>query len=227
MKPIRKISCFSLLVVAVLLVQNASAKPTEMLPESSHYQGRLYFDFYSISGRIDFAVYDTEKYPDEFVGADGYAGELSWWPPPPADNSRYIYAYQIFVDDDSIDVIDYFAILGLGDGAIVKDANTNDEWPISSVDDPSLEGVEPNSPYFVYSTAYGQMGVWEFISDSLSGGEHSWFLVLGSDHDWTTGSYTFDKTLADEGPIPNPEPATLMLLGLGSAVLFTRRRKFV
>ncbi len=230
MKVTEKIKLLSVLICVVFLVQNSSNATLEYLPESSHYQGRSYFDFGSISGRIEFAVYDTLTYPDELVGADGRNEDLPWWDDTDTeennlDKYQYVYAYQIFVDDTSYDIIDYFALLGLG-SPISKDPST-DEWPIGSMDDLiTTDGVAPDDdPYPASSSEYGQMVVWEFTNGYLVAGDHSWFLILGSHNDWTYGGYTFNKTLADEVPLPNPEPGSIALFGLGGVMTFIRTRK--
>jgi len=230
MKVTRKIKLLSVLISAAFLVQNASAN----LPHSSHYQGRSYFDYGTLSGRVDFAVYDTRSYPDQLVGAWGRNEDLPWWDDTDTeennlDKYRYIYAYQIFIDDESNYDIDYFAILGLGENSVVKDPST-DEWPIGSMDDIddiiTADAVAPDDdPYFASSSEYGKMVVWEFTNGFLTAGDHSWFLVLGSYHDYTYGSYTFDKTVGDSGPVPNPEPGSIALLGLGGVLTFIRTRK--
>jgi len=212
------------------LVQNASAN----LPHSSHYQGRSYFDYGTLSGRVDFAVYDTQSYPDQLVGAGGRDEDLPWWDDTDTeennlDKYQYVYAYQIFVDDTGFDIIDYFGLLGLGENSIVKDPST-DELPIGSMDDIddiiTADAVAPDDdPYFASSSEYGKMVVWEFTNGFLTAGDHSWFLVLGSYHDYTYGSYTFDKTVADGTWVPNPEPASIALLGLGGVLTFIRTRK--
>jgi len=206
MRVIRKFELLSLLLGATLFMQNASAGPVEFfLPESSHYQGRTYYS----TGRIDFAVYDTSG-GNEFADFEA-----------PGDG-QYIYAYQIFCDDTSADVVDYFGIVGIGENALGEPVNDN----IGSVDDLTGEGIQPDDPYITSSTTYGTMGVWEFTNGLLIGGKHSYFLVLRSEYNWTSGRYTFDKTLAEELSLPgSPEPGMLTLLGIGGAIMFTKRRK--
>lgn len=53
----RRIGLLSVLAVATLLAQTASA--TLHLPESSHYQGETFYSNDFLRGRIDYAVYDT------------------------------------------------------------------------------------------------------------------------------------------------------------------------
>jgi hypothetical protein len=209
---IRKIGLLSLLVVATLFIRDVSATLTEILPASSHYEGRAYYSVPmgggGIAGRIDFAVYDTVTNPDEFVGADGFVN--------PGGN-RYIYAYQIFCDDTSTNPLEYFAILGIGDSAI-DSLNA-----IDSQDDLSGTSIQPDIEYFNPSFS---RAVWEFDSGLLIADVHSYFLVISSDHDWTAGTYAVMQTEDGETVVPNPEPGTLALLGIGGVLQFARRRKF-
>ncbi len=230
MKVTRKIKLLSVLISAVFLAQNASAAALEYhLPDSSHYQGRSYFDYFD--SHVDFAVYDTQTYPDELVGASGRNEDLPWWDDTDTeennlDKYHYIYAYQIFIDDESNYDIDYFAILGLGENSVVKDPST-DEWPIGSMDDiVTTDAVAPDDdPYPTYSTELdSHMVVWEFTNGFLTAGDHSWFLVLGSYHNWTYGDYTFNKMQTGVS-IPTPEPASVVLLSIGGVLTFIRTRK--
>lgn len=222
MRVIRKIGFLVLLLVAILLVQNASATSLADI-HSTHYEGRSYYSYApeegdKMSGHIDFAVYDTgaqngQDFETEFGTAPGMG--------------RYVYAYQIFYDGISAGPLEYFAIVGIGENALAEPVNDNIGSMNDSLEDPSEEGVQPDKSYITSSTEHGMMGAWEFTNALLTVNEHSWFLVLRSDHDWKAGKYTFDSTLADELPAPNPEPCTVALLGLGSIVLFVRRRRSV
>ena len=213
MKRTRKILVFTLLVLAALFIQNsATAYADAILPYSSHYQGTIYYN--PIGGRIDFAVYDTGT-------PNGQAFENDFGTAP--GTGQFIYAYQIFTDDSS-QALEYFAIMGIGENALVSPIDDK----IGSLDDLTGEGVVPDDyPYIGSSSMYGTMGIWEFTDNLLDAGQHSWFLVLRSPHNWTPGSFTFNKNLANETPTPTPEPSTLALLGLGCVVLFRRKRRSV
>jgi hypothetical protein len=212
----KKIRLLSLLLVAILFVQNAAAT---ILPYSSHYHGRSYFSDSNIgvTGHVDFAVYDTlGSYGDEWTGA-GFTA-------PGTD--QYIYAYQIFSDAESIDAIEFFTIMGIDDPPTphnligINTMNTQNPWE----DYPLItEGVEPTGTEINISET---RATWEFAGGILIAGEYSWFLVFSSANDWVQGKYQMQT----EGGFPingNPEPCTLALLGLGSAILFAKRRNSV
>ncbi len=214
---VKRVLLLSSLLVATLLAQNAGATLAPMLPESSHYQGFVFYDEEiepgpetgpggNLGGRIDFAVYDTETYPNEFIGIDGFTKP---------GNGRYIYAYQIFNDYQGFSdaSVAYFAALGI-DMAFVGD--------IDSQEDPE-GGVEPSDQYFSTTDA-----VWEFGTtnrDWINAGAdgHSWFLVFSSDKDWVAGDYEIRGPEPSDFPVP--EPTMLTLLGIGGAMLFKRRKK--
>jgi hypothetical protein len=215
MKVIRRVRVLSLLVVAALFVQGAGAATTTILPASSHYQGRSYFSTVTqngfLSGRIEFAVYDTQG-GNEFAAA-GFTAP---------GTGQYTYVYQIFNDDPaSSSVLEYFSVLGIGESAI---ANPIDD--IGSVDD-NVGAVEPTSVYFApYDPQLGpENAIWEFEGGVLDEGDHSFFLVLSSDHDFTKGTYSIVKSTDPVTPIPNPEPGTIALIGVGAAITLLRRRK--
>ena len=210
-KKIRKINVFLVLVIAILFVRTAGATITTILPDSSHHQGRAHY----YSGRIEYAVYDTETNPNEFIGDDGFTA-------PGA--GRYIYAYQIFTDDTSTFPAEYFAIAGIAEDALADPVNDNIGSVNDSPSDPGQEGVQPDRAYITSSTTLGIMGAWEFDDSLLVEGEHSYFLVLRSDMDWDWGTYTFSDTYANQPSVPNPEPSTIALLGIGMLTLLRRRR---
>lgn len=217
-KEMRKISFFIVLVVAILFVQTAVATTTTLLPPSSHYQGRSYFRTLTsdgfLSGRIEYAVYDTEV-PTELSEFKG--------------SGRYTYVYQIFNDgDDTASPLEYFAIFGIGEGAIFDMATD-----IGSVDDNS-GGINSSAMYFgVHDANTGpDNAVWEFEADnSLVIDAHSFFLIISSNYDYTKGTYSVTKSSSPYIPLPGdahtPEPGTLALLGVGSMVTLLRRRRTV
>ena len=223
MKVTRKLVSLSLLFVVALFVQNVPATTTDILPESSHYEGRSHFSFPTdtggVAGYIDFAVYDTEGPNGDELAAGGFATAPGI--------GQYIYAYQIFSEYFSTDVVEYFGIFGIGDNSIAEPLNDN-IGEVEDSDDPSEEGVKPNRSYITFTDddEPEMIGVWEFDNGFLTANTHSWFLVLRSAHDWQPGGYTFEP-VATSPSIPgegNPEPATIGLLGIGTLMLLGRRK---
>jgi len=193
----KRIKLLSLLFVATLFVQNAAAVLT-----SSYYDGSTFYNTADgLRGYIDFAVYDSRS---------EYESRYGMQAPGTGD---YIYAYQIFHNSGVNPAVAYFAILGIA-GAPVDGIDSQDD---------STTGIASSDEYFTDSR-----GVWEFQSELGEGillaSEHSWFLVLSSDTDWVKGDFEI-KPAESWVPVPEiPEPCTLALLGLGSAILFAKRR---
>ena len=176
-----------------------------------------------VSGRIDFAVYDTEESPDEVLAPafDGYD----------FGDDRFVYAYQIFnnVDDLGSNPFAYFGLLNIAQVPIheVSTVNNTDwfsDWP----DDVTEEGIEP--------TASPTQGAWEFETSGGSGllleGERSWFLLMSSPNDWTRGSFEI-KTQLEFLPVPFgaeepiPEPASIMFFAaIGNCLIHWNWQKF-
>ena len=211
----RKISFFIVLATAMLLPQIANAATTTILPASSHYQGRSYFRTFTadgiLSGRVEYAVYDTQ-------GGNEFAQKGFTTP----GTGQYTYVYQIFNDgDDTATPLEYFSILGLGEGAI-NDMATD----IVSINDNS-SGIDATAMYFgVHDANSGpDKAIWEFEGDVLAIDAHSFFLVISSNYNYSAGTYNILKSSSPQAPIPNPEPGTLALLGVGSMLTLLRRRR--
>ena len=213
MRVTREIGFFSLLVIATLLVQNASATLLS-LPDSSYaeaegnWQGyRIYEedDFYV---RVEFTVYDTDnlKPGDEEDLVTALVDELDM-------TGQYIYAYQVWNHPTADKGVGSFQILNLDESPLTQ---TLDD--INSYDDDS-DGLKPTGTWLEGIWAFEELG-----EATLIAGEHSWFLVFSDDFGPIPGTFTI-KSVPDFPIIP--EPATIMLLGIGSALIFTRRRKSV
>jgi hypothetical protein len=216
MKKMKKIRFFCLLLAAALCVRSAAATTMTMLPGSSHYQGRSYFRTLTadglLSGRVEYAVYDSQG-GNEFAQTYTVPG-----------SGRYTYAYQIFNDgDDTVSALEYFAVLGIGEGAIY-DLITD----ISSVSD-NNGGIDCTAVYFgAHDANTGpDNAVWEFEGDILETDAHSFFLVMSSNYNYSTGTYRLIKDTSPVTPIPNPEPSTIALLGIGGMMTLLRRRRRV
>jgi hypothetical protein len=196
----------SLLVIGFALIMCINTVTATPLPSSSYYDGSSTFYQNGLAGQLNFAVYDTQS-SNEFADA-GY--EV-----PGGSNERFIYAYQIYCNEQySTKAFSYLAISGIGEDSI------SSEDVIGAVKD-SEEGIEPDSAYFNDSKT---KAIWEFNKGYLVGGKNSWFLVYTSNEDYTTGTYEVLPTSDNEIPVANnPEPATIIMLGLGGYLV--RRRK--
>lgn len=211
---VRKIGLLGLLIVTALLAQNSSAEPTELLPASSYYQG---FQWYNtvvlgkgvLGGRIDFAVYDT-------LGANGNEFvDAGFQTPGPG---QYIYAYQIFNDTGFSDLpVANFSIRDSTNSPIDEALMTD-----TGAQDDGEGGISP-APSNTQGTWKWQLDTGGFVYKD----DHSWFLVFSSDNPWTVGSFDITYPQESSAPVPGdtPEPATIVLLGVGAAVLLRRPRK--
>jgi len=217
---------FSVAVVSVVILFSSAAFATleRILPSSSYYDGSTFYDedlgeYGRLSGRIDFAVYDTDTYANEFIGNDGFEA--------PGER-QYIYAYQIFNDYQTSEAaVNYFAIFGI-DGQLLSESSiTGLGYQNDSSDDPTEEGVEPS--YSGFDNIESKV-IWRFEDGYLEAGDHSWLLVFSSDQGWVEGDYEIGGV---ENPFPtppggeNPEPTTLFLLTAGGGLLLTKRRKTI
>ncbi|MBL7106139.1 MAG: PEP-CTERM sorting domain-containing protein [Phycisphaerae bacterium] len=202
-------SVFKILTSVLLIVSItglADAGTVEILPGGGIYQGTSYFSQPTtaggIAGKIDFAVYDTQQASPSGIANPG--------------SGQYIYAYQIFCDQVNTDPISFFSIFNIGENAI---ANYND---IDSQNDGSGDNVDTTDEYFNPSFS---KATWVFDNGLLVAGEHSYFLVLSSDHNWTAGSYSFSQPADGQAPIPNPEPATIALMTTGVVLLLRKKKR--
>ena len=205
------IALLSLLIISGVFVQSASA----LLPSSNYIEGQAYFYEGGFHGHVDYAVYDTDAYPEDWPEFGPDAGGLH-----PEMDDQYIYAYEIFTDAESYNPINYFSLLGIGEGAI-DDVDSS----IGTQEDlTAAGGVDALYGGFASEET---VAFWEFEEGVLVGGERSWFLIMCSDHAATVGTYSFSSPVNDTVWMPNPEPCTVALLGIGAVIMFSKRKKSI
>jgi len=203
----KKISLLSLLAIVILCAVNVFAG---LLPGSSYRQGTTYLGTPDDGVRVDFAVYDT-------LGGNEFAD--AGFTVPGADPGQYTYVYEITNNVTGSDFpVRFFTLTGIGNGAItaMDIIGSTDDSPL----EPGNSGIAPDDTNF---SADLSKASWVFNDSLIVLGEHSWFLILSSDHTPKAGNIQLTP-ISDEGAVvPNPEPATLSLFGLG-AMLLKRKR---
>jgi hypothetical protein len=208
---LRKTWVFSLLVVATLFAGTASA--TIYLPDSSYeegaWQGSSIYEEEGFNVLVEFAVYDTDNL--QFAGEIALDAQLNL-------AGQYIYAYQIFNHmEDIYEEIAYFGILDIDRQPVDEALIENDT---GSHDDGS-GGLAPTPED---SDVQGTW-VWTFDGGFISAGEHSWFLVFSSHHAPVVGDFEIRAPEEGDFPVPIPEPAMIVLLGMGGMVVVSTRRR--
>ena len=223
MRATREIGFFSLLVLVTLFFQNASAAilPFSTFGDREGWQGSRPYEIPLVgdrvlSGDVAFTVYDTTN-----LVRTGETALAAAWDKP----GQYIYAYQIWNDDEVLnEAILSFAVFNEDE---VTPMNVDLE-NIGSIEDTPSSGVEPTG---VDLTVGNLEAIWEFRGEGISeaillAGDHSWFLMFSSDFAPVVGNFRIEPP-GGEVPVPPeiPEPATIALLGIGGALMFTKRRK--
>ena len=223
MRATRKIRFFSLLVIATLLVQNASATllPFSTFGDQQGWQGSRPYEIPLVgdrvlSGDVAFTVYDTTN-----LVRTGEISLAAAWDKP----GRYIYAYQIWNGGGVLnEAVLSFAVFNEDK---VTSMNVDLE-NIGSIEDTPGSGVEPTG---VDLTVGNLEVIWEFRGEGIGeaillAGDHSWFLMFSSDFAPVVGDFRIEGP-EGEFPVPPeiPEPATIALLGFGGALMFVARRR--
>jgi hypothetical protein len=202
----------AVIMLAVILVfgQNGFAVSLSSDPAAmSSWRGSSPFSSPDgkLTGSVDFAVYGKGDY-------DGMYKKLF------ADS--YVYAYQVFNDENSKVAVDYFSV-GLYADAKAQNAVYD---PMKGADPP--EGSIPFMQFVL-----PQSVIYLFQSDNIGAGEHSLTVLFGSDSapDMAKGAVSGGFTGGTTMNLPTPgwivpEPATFGLL-IGGAMMAIRRRRKV
>ena len=186
MRVTREIGFFSLLVLAALFVQNASAAllPFSTFGDREGWQGSRSYEIDLVgdrvlSGDVAFTVYDTTD-----LVLPGETALASVWDKP----GQYIYAYQIWNDDDVLnEAVLSFAVFNKTSG-VPLDVDLEN---IASIEDTPNSGVEPTG---VDLTVGNLEVIWEFRGEGVNeaillAGDHSWFLMFSSNSSPFVGDF--------------------------------------
>lgn len=155
----------------------------------------------TLDGFVDYTVYAPGQ----------YSGSVSF------DDNLYVYAYQVFNNENSTVGIDYFSI-GLSPYAEVLDVTCDPalDYAVSGGSSPSIYFKLPESVIFMYQT------------DNLGANEYSQTLLFTSTYgpEMTLG-YVSGGMMGGAGvamPSPIPEPAAFSLMALCALPALRRRR---
>jgi len=195
--------------VVVLLLFSFGASGAYFLPDSTYadlvgnWQGSSVYDEAGMYVLVEYAVYDTQgSLTIEEESLIDSLGDIE---------GDYVYAYQIFNSNDAENEVALFQILDIDYEAIDQSLMSD----TSAVDDGN-GGLSPMLPC-------GVEGCWEFDGGVLVAGEHSYFLYFTSDSAPVAGTYEIESNESDFPVVP--EPASVLLMGLGGLVFVIKNRK--
>jgi hypothetical protein len=198
------------MLVMFVLLNSANALPTEgTLPgwEPDTISFDYTYDGRTLSGQIEYAVYDD--YPGGWPGGE-----------------HYYYAYHITNSELSNVAIDSFSVSIFEDvtvGGIGHDGYGVDE-----------DGIVETYAYFSPDTHTPQSAMYLFMPGSIGQGliepgDESLNLLFSSPHAPTTGYGLVEGgsmgAIVSEIATPLPEPATILLLGIGGGLMTMIRNR--
>ena len=209
------------LVLLLFVLASAQQVQAAPLPVSSYataqnnWQGSKFYNQTvaggTLSGRIDYAVYDSQSLQNSAETA--FVNSVESVMP---NMARYLFTYQLSNNlSDSEAPLAYFEIFNLQE-TVLNVSSQN----IGAKDD-SAGGIEPTSSGLEQG---GTRVVWNFAGQLLLEGNHSWYLVLSSDSGPVEGGYAVGSSDSDI-PAPIPEPGTIALLSSGALMIAGRRKR--
>lgn len=202
MKVMKSIGFLSILIIAAVAAQDAIALPYSSYvdEDGKSWTGRKTDTRDGFNVKVEWTVYDIVAKPQEFA-----------WAGLEFPEDRYVYVYRV-------------TNLGGGDiGSFCMLDNPNTEMPDWSlrIDGTQAvgEGAMPDNPSV-------EQGKWVWSSGGLDTvGATSAYLIFGSIYAPKVGGFKVEAPSGDE-PVPEvPEPGTVALLGIASAMFAAKRGK--
>ena len=194
---ITKIRFLGLLIITTVFIRDASALPNGKWLYDSLYD--VTFNIGSGSAEVDCEVYN--KYTSE--------------------TEKYVYAYQISNVDSGVG-LSFFSV-GILDGANAFDADYDEslsgvaipaQWEVVGSPAQSVDGLF-SSPIYSDGPLTTSAVLW-FVSDyAPTSGKGTLFGTASGTPEHTTGDLL----------TPIPEPATIVLLGIGGLLTIIRKRQ--
>ncbi|MGB7581997.1 MAG: hypothetical protein WBL85_06065 [Sedimentisphaerales bacterium] len=197
------VAVLSVIMVITVLAQNALALPSSSLDGGKWGGYNTYSDGAGLNVEVVFNVYTASS------------GEFTWGggvPMPSTD--PYIYVYQLFNESSSTESVESFSVLNSDKSAV---ASSLMHQTCSQSD--GSGGISPDPSVSVTP------GVWVWSSGVgyLLANDHSWYLVYSSNYAPTTGDFAVNAASTTPPPVPTPEPCTMALFGIASALYAAKR----
>ncbi|MGA2680160.1 MAG: PEP-CTERM sorting domain-containing protein [Sedimentisphaerales bacterium] len=194
------VAVLSIIMVMAVLAQNALALPSSSFDGGKWGGYDTYSDGAGLNVEVVFNVYTASS--GEFT----WGGQIAM---PSTD--KYIYVYQVFNSNSSSENIESFKVLN---------SNKSDVAPsvmhqTCSQIDSTGAGISPDPAV----SAIQGMWVW----DGIVADKYSWYLIFSSNYAPTRGDFAVNTASTTPPPAPTPEPATMALFGIASALYAAKR----
>ncbi len=197
------VAVLSIIMVMAVLAQNALALPSSSLDNGKWGGYDTYSDGAGLNVEVVFNVYTASS--GEFT----WGGQVAM---PSTD--KYIYVYQVFNSSSSSENIESFKVLN----SDKSDVSSSVMHQTCSQSDGS-GGISPDPSVSVTPGVW----VWSDNVGYLLANDHSWYLVYSSDYAPIRGDFAVNTASTTPPPVPTPEPATMALVGVASALYAAKR----